>query len=151
MIIFIWITYFIGVLCWIKLCFFVGIVMEEEKVRAFLKMSGYTFVGGDVGEKIKNMCIAKMCRVIGIDCEQCYNSKLFQIFGGILGEAVCRKLMLSLHVVSEELRYLCFNGINFVEQSVHFLNEFEVDEAVLDIFNFVDEHKSILLSAYMSW
>lgn len=136
-------------LCWFKLCFLtMGIFMEEEKVKIFLKMEGYEFCGTGTAEKIKNMCIAKMCRVIGINCENCYNSKLFQIFGSILGEAVCNKLKLGMHVANENLRYVSFNGINFVDKAMHFLNTFDVDEAVLDVFNFVDEHKQILISAY---
>lgn len=122
--------------------------MEEERVKIFLQMAEYKLWGKDIAEKIKNLCIAKICDVIGINCEKCYNSKVFQIYASILGEAVCVKLMTENHVLNEELRCVSFNGVNFVEKSTYFLNIFEVNEAILDIFNLVDDHKEFLLTVF---
>lgn len=119
--------------------------MYEERVKMFLGMFGYKFCGNGTAEKIKNICIAKMCEVIGVDFKLCLNSKLFQIFGSILGEAVCVRLMLDIHVANEKLRCAVLAGVNIVEQTLYYLKHFDVDEAVLDAFNYLDEHKTFLL------
>lgn len=115
------------------------------KVKKFLEMEDYNFSRNEESEQIKEICVAKLCDVLGIECAYNYQNKMFQIFSSVMAEAVCQKLKISKHIANDSIRLIKYNGINFVEKAKHFLDMEDVDEATLDIFNFVDENKNLLL------
>jgi hypothetical protein len=89
--------------------------------------------------------VAKLCEVLGISCVVNYKNKMFEIFSSVMAEAVCQKLNIKKHIASDNIRLVKYNGINFVEKAKEFLDVEDIEEATLDIFNFVDENKSLLL------
>ncbi len=118
---------------------------NTEKVKKFLEMEGYNFSLNEENEQIKEICVAKLCDVLGIECAYNYQNQMFQIFSSVMAEAVCQKLNIKKHIAKDSIRLFKYNGINFVETAKKFLDEKEIDEATLDIFNFVDENKNLLL------
>ena len=122
--------------------------MNEEitnKVKKFLEIEGYNFSLKDETEQIKEICVAKLCEVLGISCVVNYKNKMFEIFSSVMAEAIYQKLEIKKHIASDNIRLVKYNGVNFVEKAKEFLDIEDIEEATLDIFNFVDENKNLLL------
>lgn len=117
-----------------------------EKFKNFLEMEKYHFSLEDENEKIKEMCVAKLCEVLGIEFAYNYKNQMFQIFSSVLAEAICQKLKIKKQIAEDRIRLFKYNGINFVERAKYLLDTEDVDEAILDIFNLVDNNKHLLLN-----
>lgn len=116
-----------------------------KKIQEFLQLKRYNCSRIEEDEQIKEICVAKLCEILGIECEYNYQNQMFQIFSSILAQAICEKLKIKKTIASDSVRLFKYNGINFVEKAKMFLNSEDVDEAVLDIFNYVDEHKNAII------
>ena len=116
-----------------------------KKIQEFLQLKRYNCSRIEEDEQIKEICVAKLCEILGIECEYNYQNQMFQIFSSILAQAICEKLKIKKTIASDSVRLFKYNGINFVEKAKMFLNSEDVDEAVLDIFNYVDEHKNVII------
>ena len=116
-----------------------------KKIQEFLQLKRYNCSRIEEDEQIKEICVAKLCEILGIECEYNYQNQMFQIFSSILAQAICEKLKIKKNIASDSIRLFKYNGINFIEKAKMFLNSEDVDEAVLDIFNYVDEHKNLII------
>lgn len=115
-----------------------------DKLKDYLHLPDFTFTSETIEDKIKEICVAKLCEVVGIKCGYNFKNEYFNVFAIIVGEAVCEKLNFNLHIANDKLRFVKYEHINFVETVKNFFCE-DVEEAFLDAFNFIDEHKNILL------
>ena len=50
-----------------------------EKVKKFLEMEKYNFSSDEETEQIKEICVAKLCEVLGISCVVNYKNRMFVI------------------------------------------------------------------------
>ena len=116
-----------------------------EKIKKYLELEDYKFLNIEAVEQAKEICVAKVCEVLGIKYTYNYKGKLFQNFSSVMAEAVCNKLKINLKIADDNLRLVKYNGINFVDKARSFLDAEDIDEATLDIFNFVDKNKKLLL------
>ena len=123
--------------------------MNEEnlkEIRRFLELNDFQFEPEEEIEQAKAMCVAKLCEVLGIGCAYNYKGPMFQIFSSVAAEAVCQKLKIKKQIAEDRIRLFKYNGINFIEKAKLFLDTYDIDEAILDIFNFVDKNKHLLLN-----
>ncbi|MCQ2556326.1 MAG: hypothetical protein MJ149_03240 [Clostridia bacterium] len=95
-------------------------------------------------DAIKQVCVAKLCKVVGIRSKYNYKSRFFDFFSGIMGQAICDKFNLNVVVAPDKFRFIRYDGINFVKRSVEFLNNPDVEDAFIDVFNLVDDHKNLM-------
>ena len=116
-----------------------------EKIKKYLELEDYQFSTFEAVEQAKEICVAKLCEVLGIKYSYNYKGIMFQIFSSVMAEAVCNKLKINLKIADDNLRLVKYNGINFVDKARSFLDNEHIDEATLDIFNFVDKNKKLLL------
>lgn len=116
-----------------------------NEIKQFLEISDFKFVSNEKVEQAKEMCVAKLCEVLGIEYAYNYKGIMFQIFSSVMAEAICQKLKINKIIASDSLRLFKYNGVNFIEKAKMFLETKDVEEATLDIFNFVDENKKLLL------
>lgn len=117
-----------------------------KTIKQFLDMEDYEFISEEKDEQIQEICVAKLCDILGVEFAYNCQSGMFQIFSIVLSEAISQRLRLGVRFASDELRLVKYNGINFIDKAVELINNPDVDEAVLDIFNFVDEHKKLLIN-----
>ena len=123
--------------------------MKEEtvnKIKNFLELESCEIFSLDESEQIKEMCVAKLCEVLGIACVYNYKNQMFDIFSKVMAEAVCEKLKIQMRIAGDNLRLVKYNGVNFIEKAKMFLTTEDIEEATLDIFNFVDKNKKFLLN-----
>lgn len=121
-------------------------VEDIKKIKTFLEMENYKFSRTEIEEQIKEICVAKLCEVLGIECAYNYKNQMFQIFSSVMAEAVCQKLKIQKHIANDSLRLIKYNGINFIDKAKQFLENEDIEEATLDIFNFVDENKKFIIN-----
>ena len=95
-------------------------------------------------DQIKHLCIDKLCAVIGIKCKCNYESKFFSYFSSVVGQAVCQTLNIPIIIAEDKFRLIRYEHINFVERAVKILQENEIEEAFIELFEFLDKHKKIL-------
>ena len=115
-----------------------------EKVCAFLKLKKPTLKSSSTKENVKELCVVKLCNVIGLTGNFNYKSEFFDFFSSIMGEAICEKLSLKIHVANDELRFVKYEHVNLVLTVKEFLDEKIIDEAFLDAFNLVDKFKHLI-------
>ncbi len=115
-----------------------------EEVREYLKLKECILKSNTVEEKLKELCVARLCKSIGIRCEYNYKSEFFEFFSSITAEAICQKLGILMHVASDDIRLIKYEHLNLVEEVKKCLNNEDVDEAFIDAFNFVDNHKHLI-------
>ena len=117
-----------------------------KEIKQFLELNDFSFISKEETEQAKEMCVAKLCEVLGIEYAYNYKGVMFQIFSSVMAEAIYQKLKINKQIASDSLRLIKYNGINFIEKAKMFLESKDIEEATLDIFNFVDENKKLLLS-----
>lgn len=126
------------------------ILNEEEKnnineVCRYLQISKPKFTSNSFCEAIKEICVAKMCKSIGISCNYNYKSKFFEFASSLSGEAVCQNLNIKTHIAQDCYRLFKYENINMVEKVRELLQNEDKDEAFIDIFHFVDRCKYLIL------
>lgn len=95
-------------------------------------------------ESIKELCVFRLCKTIGLRCEYNYKSKFFDFFARIVAEAVCQNLSIPLHIAEDELRLFRYDNANIIEHVKTLLHNVDKDEAFVDIFDFVDKYKYLI-------
>lgn len=115
-----------------------------DKVAEFLQMKNSKVFNGDLNENIKEVCVAKLCNAIGLRCSYNYKSDFFNFFSTIMGEAICQKLNLPLHIAGANLRFVRYDHFNLVDYVKMFLDQDDMDEAFIDAFNFVDRYRYLI-------
>lgn len=116
-----------------------------QQIKQYLNLKDYKILSITIKEKVKEMCVAKLCYVLGISRICNYKNGFFEFFSCVVGEAVCEHLGIRTHVAEECVRFVRYEGVNFVSKCKQFLIMEEIDEAVLDCFNFLDKHKNLVL------
>ena len=115
-----------------------------SNITKYLKLKEINLTSNTLIENIKELCVAKLCNVIGITCHYNYKSDFFELFSSLSGEALCDKFDLKMHVAKDELRLIKYEKINLVETAKsYFLNE-NIDEVILDTFNLADKFKHLI-------
>ena len=115
-----------------------------NKIINFLKIKFPELTDVDVKENIKELCVAKLCEVIGVRCKYNYKSEFFNFFSDVVGEALCRKLTISIQIADDKYRLFKYDGVNLIDRALNILNSFEIDEAFLEIFEFLDKFKYVI-------
>ena len=115
-----------------------------QQVKDYLKLKEYKVHSNLIEENIKELCVVKIFNILGIGCGYNYRNEYFDIYSSVLGEAICEKLDIKIHIANENLRFIKYEGVNFIDKSVKFLEKEELEEAVLDIFNFVENNKKLI-------
>ncbi len=115
-----------------------------EKVCNFLQIDMPRLSSQTVADGVREICVAKLCATLGIKCKYNYKNEFFSIYSSIIGEAVSQILNLKLDIAPFELKYVRYNGINFVNHACDLLKSEDLDEAFIDMFNLVDDHKDVL-------
>ena len=115
-----------------------------DKVCLFLKLKHKNLTSSTIEEQIKELCVAKLCGLVGISGSYNYKSKFFEFFSSIVAQAVCEVLTIKLTIASGELRLFKYDGINLVEEVKYLLNTKYIDEAFLDAFDLVDKFKFLI-------
>ena len=75
-----------------------------NKICVFFKMDCPILQSTTIQETIKEICVARLCKSIGIRCEYNYKSTFFEFFSQIIGEAVCDKLHIKLRIQPKQHR-----------------------------------------------
>ena len=114
------------------------------KVKDFLLLNNFETDGDNLVQDIKELCVARICRSVGIKCE--YNSKndYFNFFAMITGQAVVDKLNIRLEIAPASLRLVKYDGKNLVGEVLKFLDKEDVDEAFVDAFNLIDDYTYLI-------
>ncbi|MBO5954572.1 MAG: hypothetical protein J6Q13_01230 [Clostridia bacterium] len=115
-----------------------------NKICEFFKLERPSLIGCSVEENIKELCVARLCKAIGINCSYNYKNDFFSFFSNIMGEALCEKLNFKIHVAGAEFRYVKYDHVNLVEEIKFYLDTKCVEEAFIDAFNFVDKFKYLI-------
>lgn len=109
-----------------------------KRVEDFLGLTKDVYTESSLIENIKEICVARLCVSVGVECCYNYKSDFFEFYSEIFGQAICDILGLRLTIASDELRLIKYNHINLVEEVKKYILEKEMEEAVLDSFNLID-------------
>lgn len=121
-----------------------SLAYDIADIKKFLNLEDINLMSKSFAEQIKELCVAKLCYGIGIKCGYNYKSDFFEFFSSIMGEAMCEKFELDMHVASEELRYVKYEHCNLVNQARIFLEQDCLDEGFIDAFNFIDKYRYLI-------
>ena len=119
------------------------------RVKKFLNLVDYETKNASVEEDLKELCVAKLCDVLGIKCTYNYKSSFFKMFAEVFAQAVCDVLEIKISVADDSYRLFKYNGVNIIEETKKIiLNELNSDvlmeEIVLDVFNYLDKFKEMI-------
>jgi hypothetical protein len=115
-----------------------------NRIRTFLCVKNSYNEQDDLIITIKKMCLEKFCDALGIKCGCNLDNEFMNFFATVTAEAVCNKLFINLRIAPDALRFVRYNGINFITRSIELLNNDDVDEAFIDIFNLIDDNKELI-------
>lgn len=115
-----------------------------NKICSFFKMDVPTLKEQTLEEIVKQICVIRLCKAIGLSGISNIKSEFFDFYSCIMGEAVCEKLQIKLRIASDELRLVKYNHINLVDKVKSYLNNELVEEAVLDAFELADKYKYVI-------
>lgn len=115
-----------------------------HKVCVYFNIERPILRSSTTDETIKELCVARLCKAVGLTGIYNYKSDFFEFFSNIMGEALCEKLNLKIHIASDELRLVKYEHINLVQELKNYLDTETVEEAFLDAFNLVDKFKYLI-------
>lgn len=115
-----------------------------KSVSKYLQVIMPIFKSDTLEEGIKELCVCRLCKSVGIKCEYNYKSEFFEFFSCITGEAVCQKLNIHMHLAPDYIRFIKYEHLNLVDCVTQFLETEDKDEAFIDIFNFLDKYKYLI-------
>ena len=115
-----------------------------NKVCKFMNMDEPVLFSKTSVETIKEICVAKLCKVLGIKCAYNYKNEFFSVFSSLAGEAVVRILDIKISIAPYYLGCVRFDGINFIERMIEILNFPNKEKAIFDAFNFVNKYKHLI-------
>ena len=114
---------------------------ELKKVKDFLNIQNFSVHNISLKENIKEICVAKLCDVVGIKCAYNYKNEFFNYFSSVTGEAICQLLNIPIVIAEDNLRLFKYNHINLVEKVKEMLNNNFLEDAYIDVFQFLDNNK----------
>lgn len=116
---------------------------EIAKVLDFLGLENHeSFLSGDgLDDLIKKLCVSKLCQVLGIRCAYSYKSPFFVFFSCLAADAIATKLNIKIGQAPCILRLIRYNNINLIEKAYEMLDDFDVDEYFIELFNLADKFK----------
>lgn len=115
-----------------------------DKICKFCKLERPNIMSSTTKETIKELCVARLCKSVGLTGKYNYKSNFFDFFSSIMGEAICEKLCFNFHIASDELRLFKYEHINLVKELKNYLDTETVEEAFLDAFHLVDRFKYLI-------
>ena len=115
-----------------------------DKVCQFMNIEKPILFSKTAEEMIKEICVAKLCKVLGIKCTYNYRNEFFSIFSTLTGEAVARILDIKINITPYYLSCVKFDGINFIERMIAILNSPNKEKAIFDAYNFVNKYKHLI-------
>ena len=122
--------------------------LEKEnivnKVCKFLRLDKPILVSNTLNDNVKELCVVRLCKCIGITRKCNYKSDFFNFFGNIMGEALCDKLNLKMHIADDNLRLIKYEHINLVDQTRIYLDYDDIEDTFLDAFDLVDKFKYLI-------
>ena len=115
-----------------------------NKICDFLKMEKPQMFSLTLKDSIKELCVAKLCKTVGLTGTYHYKSDFFDFFSDIMGEALCEILTIKIRIACDELRLFKYEHINLIEEVKNLLLKESVEEAFLDAFELVDKFKYLI-------
>lgn len=115
-----------------------------NQVCDFLKIKRPIIHSVTTEEILKELCVARLCKSVGLYCEYNYKSEFFEFFSTVTAQALADKLCLNMRIAGDELRLFKYNSKNLVAEVRRFLDYESIDEAFLDAFHFLDSYKFLI-------
>lgn len=115
-----------------------------DKVCDFFKLKNTRNRSDDLKDTIKELCVNRLCKVIGVTGVYNYKSHFFEFFSNVMGEAVCEKLSINTHIAGDEIRFVKYEHINLVNKTRYFLENESMEDAFLDVFKMIDKYKYLI-------
>lgn len=115
-----------------------------KKICTFFNIERPILTSVTTDETIKELCVARLCKSVGLTGTYNYKSEFFEFFSNIMGEALCEKLNINKHIASDELRFVKYEHINLINEFKGYLDTETIEEAFLDAFNLVDKFKYLI-------
>lgn len=110
----------------------------------FLKIEQPKIQNTNLKETIKQLCVARLCKAVGLTGNYNYKSDFFEFFSCVMAEAICEKLMIKMQFACDELRLIKYEHINLINEVKSFLDKESVEEAFLDAFELLDRFKYLI-------
>lgn len=115
-----------------------------DKVCQFMNIEKPILFSKTMEEMIKEICVAKLCKVLGIKCTYNYRNEFFSIFSTLTAEVIVRILDIKINIAPYYLSCVKFDGINFIEKMIAILASPNKEKAIFDAFNFVNKYKHLI-------
>lgn len=115
------------------------------KIQDFLNINIAINYNESVNEIIKRICVARLCKAIGLTGNYNYKSDFFEFFSSVVGEAVCEILSIKLHIANGDLRFVKYEHINLVEEVKTYFETQSIEEAFLNAFELLDRFKYLIV------
>lgn len=115
-----------------------------DNISSFLKLKNYQIQSKTTKMAIQELCVVKLCRVVGLTGYFNYQSEFFSLFSNVMGEAICNHLGIRICIACDELRLIKYERINLIDCVKEFLLNESLEEAFLDAFELMDKFKYII-------
>ncbi len=118
----------------------------EQELCQYLELNTVSVISTSSFEIVKEMCVAKLCQVIGIRCAYNYKRDFFKSFSIIMGVCVAMELELDFSQAPLYLGLIKIDGVNYVNTVLNMLTHEDRDSAFLDAFKLIKAKDSRLKS-----
>ena len=116
-----------------------------NEVCKFVQIDCPTLSSNTPEEKIKEICVARLCKDIGIRCAYNYKNDFFDFFASIIGEAIVNKLKINLTIDKFNLKYVKFKNVNLINTAQQLLDKnSKIGDAFIAVYDFTNEYKDVI-------
>ncbi len=114
------------------------------KFSTFLELDYYSYISDNIVDRVKELVVIKLCKILNIKCECNYNNTSFYFFSTIVGEALADILDCNLRIAPPVLKWLKIKGRNIYNEIKKILNSVPITKAIVDCFNFLDDISNMM-------
>lgn len=118
--------------------------MVLSQVCSYFKMQKPNLTESLFDDRLKELCVIKIFEAIGVKNMYNRENRFFRFLSTCMAQAVSDILNLKLNIAPANVRFVRYDGINFVNQIAEYLQQDDIQLAVIDSFNLVDDNKQIV-------
>lgn len=116
----------------------------EEVTNAlcvFLRLDRPNLRTDTIEERVKEIAVAKLCRLMNIRCTYNYTNDTFYFYSLIVGDVFINKMGYKISIAPAVFKLFKYNGINYIEEVDRLITTLPLNKALLDCFVVLDELK----------
>lgn len=115
--------------------------LVTKRLCQTLEMPEPRFFSFTLSERVREIVVQKLCKLMGVECFINYQNNTFYFFSMFVGQLLVNRLGYKIKVMPKGLQFLCCKGKNLLREVDMIFDNYPPNEALINSFLFLDEFR----------